>query len=161
MNDYRHRNMQTVDRKKGRRQQACFSCCISMSKQRRLHFLHHIAREQTTIQTILNIVRCKELRGYDEHATINHYMLSSARGDDNEHILDVASWEKQRHNFLMLREAVVLSGSVRQQYVRYVAPLLQHTRTTFSKMEYLEIFLNGKDVSQVVSKLQGCFSRSI
>jgi hypothetical protein len=39
--------------------------------------------------------------------------------------------------------------------------LLQHTRTTFSKMEYLEIFLNSKDVSQEVSKLQGCFSQSI
>jgi hypothetical protein len=45
--------------------------------------------------------------------------------------------------------------------VQYVALLLQHTRTTFSKMEYLEIFLNGKDVSQEVSKLQGCFSQSI
>ncbi len=31
----------------------------------------------------------------------------------------------------------------------------------FFKNEYLEIFLNGKDVSQEVSKLQGCFSRSI
>jgi hypothetical protein len=36
--------------------------------------------------------------------------------------------------------------------------LLQHTQTTFSKMKYLEIFLNGKDVSQEVSKLQACFS---
>jgi hypothetical protein len=45
--------------------------------------------------------------------------------------------------------------------VRYVALLLQHTRTTFSKMEYLEIFLNGKDISQEVSKLQGCFSQSV
>jgi hypothetical protein len=59
----------------------------------------------------------------------------------------------------------------RQRHVRYVALLLQHTRTTFSKMEYLEIFLNGKDVSHKylnckdvshkVSKLQRCFSRNI
>jgi hypothetical protein len=48
-----------------------------------------------------------------------------------------------------------------RRHVRYVALLLQHTRTTFSKMEYLEIFLNGKDVSHEVSKLQRCFSRSI
>ena len=46
----------------------------------------------------------------------------------------------------------------RHTRVRYVALLLQHTRTTFSKIEYLEIFLNGKDVSHKVSKLQICFS---
>jgi hypothetical protein len=55
--------------------------------------------------------------------------------------------------------------------VQYVALLLQHTQTTFSKMEYLEIFLNAKmflrkylnckGVSHEVSKLQRCFSQNI
>jgi hypothetical protein len=57
--------------------------------------------------------------------------------------------------------ALFVTHQPHRRRVRYVALLLQHTRTTFSKMEYLEIFLSGKDVSQEVSKLQGCFSQSI
>ncbi len=42
-------------------------------------------------------------------------MLLSARGDNNEHILDVALQEKQGHNIFDAQEAVVLPGNVQQQ----------------------------------------------
>ncbi len=46
--------------------QSYFSCCIAMSKQGWLHFLHHIAREQAKTKK-LNIARCEcKLQGYDD-----------------------------------------------------------------------------------------------